>query len=74
MKMGIKRIGNLISNENGFGLIFQSVRIIKIKNRNKVSGVGRKMGCQGADCVSACGGWYREGGGEGEKCEALRNL
>jgi len=39
-----------------------------------VSGVGRKMGCQGADCVSACGGWYREGGGEGEKCEALRNL
>jgi len=22
MKMGIKRIGNLICNENGFGLIF----------------------------------------------------
>jgi hypothetical protein len=70
MQMGITRIGNLIIMRMVLFNILAS-SYYQNKNRNKVSGVGWKMGCQ-ARIRPTCGAGT--GGGARQKCEALRNL
>lgn len=74
MIMGIKRIGNLIINENGFGLIFKLSAI----GSNTVQVIGHSP----SQCVSFRLWILQELSGKGgalaatgrQKCEALRNL